>query len=333
MTKEKVNHPQNQEEIIKAAQEAALQATLEQAQSMFAGIPGFELPDMNDIQAQVMAQMKAAVPNLDEIQAQQAAMGTLGDTDAATMAGAARLNMAYAGQMMQELGGIAVSETTGMFDSDWEISRAGISRLNAEQLRLLAFGAPLLVYNDEHVDSIESEIDTDMIRTQLESWWNVTDRDSTLEIVDWLLNEGHHAEADKALRILHEKGLKNGPAEAAGKLGDVCLIVRSMLENGYCSEENIPQTAIAWDTVRVVNVGRWAYLCGYLTAEEMWEIMHRGADTAKHYFGSWEEYGRSFVLGRGVWHGDPDDSETAHEIVTVLLEKGESPWKQIAWEK
>ena len=56
------------------------------------------------------------------------------------------------------------------------------------------------------------------------------------------------------------------------------------------------------------------------------------ADTALEHFSSWEEYGWSFILGRGVWHGDPADSETAYEIIKLLLENGESPWKQSSWE-
>lgn len=345
MAKEK-NNPQSQEEMIKAAQEAALKATIEQAQSMFGNIPGFQMPDMDDMQAQIMAQMKAAVPDLDEIRAQQAAMGTWGDLDADTMAQEGRLNMAYARQMMQEVQDgtlegkfqetdVAINQMMKDFDGEWEINRIGNSPLNAQQLRLLAFGASLLVYNDENVDTIDCEIDLNIIKTRLESWWEVTDRESTQEIVEWLLNEGHHAEADEALKLLHEKGLENMPDEVwedeESKTGDVCLIVESMLENAYCTTENIPRTAIAWDLVRTVNVGRWAYLCGYITENEMWKIMQQAVNVAEGYFTSWEDYGRSFVLGRGVWHGDPDDSETAYEIVSLLLEKEESPWKQIAW--
>ena len=68
MANEKMK-PQRPEEIARAAQEAAL----EQMRAMMGSIPG--MPDMGDMQAQIMAQMQAAVPNLAEIQAQQAAMG------------------------------------------------------------------------------------------------------------------------------------------------------------------------------------------------------------------------------------------------------------------
>lgn len=71
MANEKMN-PRSPEEIARAAQKAAL----EQMRAMMGHIPG--MPDMDDMQAQIMAQMQAAVPDLAEIQAQQAAMETLG---------------------------------------------------------------------------------------------------------------------------------------------------------------------------------------------------------------------------------------------------------------
>lgn len=89
---------QSPEEIARAAQEAAL----EQMRAMMGSIPGI-IPDIGDIQTQILAQMQAAVPDLAEIQAQQAARGTLGGVDAAAMAEAARQNMAQAAATMQAI--------------------------------------------------------------------------------------------------------------------------------------------------------------------------------------------------------------------------------------
>ena len=319
MTKENAN-PQSPEEMAKAAQEAAIKAAMEQAQAMFGNIPGFQMPE--GMQEQLMAQMGAGMPDMAAAQAQQEAMLKAAGIDPETVAQAGRQNMAYARQMMDA------------FDSDgWTISKTGDGKLNTAQLRLLAFGAPMLVYNDENVDSVDCPAeDVESIRRTIESWWNVTDRESTLEIVKWLLEEGHHADADEALAELRERGVENISQEERddeeSKMGDVCLIAESMDENGWCPGGQMPGSVIAWDLVRVVNLGRWAYLCGYVNEDEMWQIMQVAADTALEHFSSWEEYGASFVMGRGVWHGDPDDSETAYEIVSLLLEDDESPWKE-----
>ena len=341
MTKEKVN-PQSPEEMAKAAQEAAIKAAMEQAQAMFGSVPGFQMPE--GMQEHLMEQMGAGMPDMAAAQAQHEAMLKAAGVDPATVAQAGRQNMAYAQQMMQEMMGGALGEELSSsdamaqmmdaFGSDgWTINKTGDGKLDAAQLRLLAFGAPMLVYNDENVDSIDCpEEDVESIRSTIESWWNVTDRESTLEIVKWLLEEGHHADADKALEKVRKQGLGNISQEERddeeSKMGDVCLIAESIEENGWCPGGQMPNSVIAWDLVRVVNLGRWAYLCGYVNEDEMWQIMQVAADTALEHFSSWEEYGASFVMGRGVWHGDPDDSETAYEIVSLLLEDDESPSKE-----
>ena len=88
------------------------------------------------------------------------------------------------------------------------------------------------------------------------------------------------------------------------------LIAEFMIENGYCTAATLPKTAIAWDLVRIANLGRWAFHCGYLSEAEMWQVMQVAADAAHGHFASWEEYGLSFTLGRGVWHGDEEDCQT-----------------------
>ena len=322
MTKENAS-PQSPEEMAKAAQEAAVKAAMEHAQTMFGSIPGFQMPE--GMQEQLM--MAAA-------QAQQEAMLKAAGIDPETVAQVGRQNMAYAQQLYSSDAMAQMIEAFGnLEDTNWTISKTGNGKLDAAQLRLLAFGAPMLVYNDENVDSVDCpDEDVESIRSTIESWWNVTDHESTLEIVKWLLEEGHHADADEALAELRERGIENISQEERddeeSKMGNVCLIAESLNENGWCPGGQMPESVIAWDLVRVVNLGRWAYLCGYLTEDEMWQIMQVAADTALEHFSSWEEYGMSFVMGRGVWHGDPDDSETAYEIVSLLLEDNESPWKE-----
>lgn len=330
MANEKMK-PQSPDEIARAAQEAAL----EQMRAMVGSIPG--MPDMGDMQAQIMAQMQAAVPDLAGIQAQQAAMGTLGGVDAATVAEAARHNMAQAAATMQAMqdGSLekelceanAVALDWLGEDDGWVIKHAATCLLTAEQRRLMAYAAPLLVYNDEAVDDVESEILPETYRTQLQSWWNITDRDSTLGIVQWLLHEGHHVDADAALALM--RGDQPDAGDPKEKAEDVQTIAEFMIGNDYCTAETLPQTVIAWDLVRIANLGRWAYHCGYLSAEDMWQVMQIAADVAREHFSSWEEYGLSFAFGRGIWHGDEEDCQTAWEIVTTLLEEETSPWRQI----
>lgn len=88
---------------------------------------------------------------------------------------------------------------------------------------------------------------------------------------------------------------------------------------------NIPEYLAAWDEKDALRHGH--------NGEMLRVTLLHAADTALEHFSSWEEYGRSFIMGRGVWHGDPTDSETAYEIVELLLKNCESPWKQSMWKE
>lgn len=153
MTKENSNS-QSAEEMVRAAQEAAVKAAMEQAQAMFGNMPGFQMT--GGMQEQIMAQMGAGMPDMAELQAQQEAMLKAAGIDPETVAQAGRQNMAYANQMMEAFG-----------DDSWTINRAEYGKLDEEQLRLLAFGAPMLVYNDENVDTIDSDADVETIKYTL----------------------------------------------------------------------------------------------------------------------------------------------------------------------
>lgn len=342
MATEKKNQPQSPEDLAKAAQEAAIKAAMEQSQALFGNIPGYQMPDMQAMQEQLMAQMQAAVPDWDEVQKRQAEQLTAAGIGTDTLAQTFSQNMAYAREVAAALNegeedgnGANANPWFEIPEEEWEINLKDNSELNEEQLRLLALGAPMLVYNGERVNTIDCESDIEIVQNTLESWWNVVDHDSTFDIVKWLLEEGHHADADHLLQSLAPEGLKrflkDGLEDENETAEEVRLIMQTMLDNGYCTEDELPHTALAWDLVRVVNLARWAYLCGYISEEEMWQVMGTAADIAHEHFASWKEYGLSFVFGRGVWHGEPADSETAYEIVSTLLEKDESPWQQSAW--
>lgn len=126
MTKEKTT-PQSPEDMAKAAQEVAVKAAMEQAQSMFGNIPGFQMPE--GMQEQIMTQMTAGVPNMAEVQAQQEAMLKAAGIDMGTVAEAGQQNMAFAQQMMQDF------YDADDLDTGWTINKSGEGKLNVRQLR------------------------------------------------------------------------------------------------------------------------------------------------------------------------------------------------------
>lgn len=290
------------------------------------------------MQAQKEA-MKAAMQQAQSFQAQ--AMKEYG-IDPETMQQAYKQNLDFANSMIQqamENGFIPEDMTDEEYDldtySDFQIISKGDNKLSSDEKKFLAYGAPLFVLDQDNVDSLESNTDADMLKEMLEEWWEVTDKKTLFDNIEWLLNEGEHADADLALSEIRKRGLWNISEEEKededSKIGDVVAIAEYMIFVNGLTEHALPETVLAWDLVRAVNLARWGFICGYINEDEMWTSIKETAQIAKGKFNSWDEYGKSFAVGRGVWQGDSDDYEIANESVTTLLEDETSPWKVIKW--
>lgn len=336
MSNNKGQRPLSLEEVAKEAQQAAMKQAMKQAQALYGNIPGFQMQDMAEAQEQLMQEM-SAIPGVAEAYAYQAEIMKQAGIDPETMQEAYRQSLETTQEMMrQTMEKFSVGDEDYLgINEEWDIMRDENSHLSSEQFRLLAFGAPLYVYNGDYVDSIESTTDADILKEMLEEWWEVIDRKITSETIAWLLNKGQHEDADVALAEIQRRNMdgisEEELSDEENKIGDVYAIVEFIQETKGASIDDLPKTVIAWDLVRAVNVARWAFLCGYINESEMWKGIKAAVSIAQKTFNSWEEYGLSFAVGRGVWRGDSDDYETADEIVATLLDNEESPWKQIEW--
>lgn len=155
----------------------------------------------------------------------------------------------------------------------WQIERADDGLLTPRQLHLLAFGAPLFVYNSEQVDSTGSTYSVNTTREQMQSWWGIVDHDTTFETVRWLLKRDiiplptafSISSVPRVLKLCNvvPKRTKNWQ-----KIDEVLPILQLMPRLG-CTTDELPATSIGWDLVRVTNVARWTYQCGYISEEEM----------------------------------------------------------------
>ncbi len=341
MANEKTNRPQSSEEEAESIRQEAMEHAMAQAQAMFGNISGFRMPDSAEAQEQ-STRDTGAIRGVAEAQAYQAEMMKQAGMDPEAMRRIYRQNLADAQQMMmQAMEGISEGYCIGEeffdldSDADWTVIRKADGKLTREQNRLLAFGAPLCVYNDDYVDSLESVSDAETLREMLEEWWGVTDKKTVLEIIDWLLNEGQHADADLALAEIRRRGLdaiaEEERADERSKIGDAVAIAEYVTDANGSTVESLPETVLGWDLVRAVNVARWALLCGYIDESEMWKEIGAAVEIARKTFGSWEEYGASFAVGRGVWRGDTDDYETANEVIAALCVQEASPWREFEW--
>ena len=273
MAEETKKTPQTPEEIAREAQAQAMKAALEQAQALYGNIPGFEGTDLMKMHEKLMQDSAEMFPGVAEAQAYQAKMMAESAQDPEAIMETYSKNIEFAGNMMQQAMNAGfmpegLPDFSDGFDvyAGWEITRKGDNSLTPEQNKLLAYGAPLFLYNDDNVDSLESTAGTDTLKEMLEEWWEVTDRKSALETISWLLNEGQHAGADPALAEIRQRGIEaiteEEKADEDSKIGDAFTIAEFVMGVNETTEADLPETVLAWDLVRAVNMARWAFICG-----------------------------------------------------------------------
>jgi hypothetical protein len=190
---------------------------------------------------------------------------------------------------------------------------------------MLAFGAVLGIRNEETFSRLKPANPND--KESLKEDWSISNRKSAIEVLDWLVNEGHRTDIDEVLNIL-KAGKENEyeGLEEAAKLYKKC---NNMLITTFKMDKKILDkvTTMAWDTDRLVNVARWCYDLKYISEEEAWNYIESAKKLSQSSFDSWEEYYASNVYGRALaYNGDPQILLNAGE---ALLKDKNSIWKKV----
>ena len=135
----------------------------------------------------------------------------------------------------------------------------------------------------------------DRAKATLSKGWNVHDRDQTIDVLDRLQLKGTRFE--------------------------------------YAEKQNIsPERLLGWDYSRYLSVCSLAYVAGYFTEQEAWEIATPIAKKLQQSFHSWKEMGESYLLGRKIWSGK--DESQVEAIFQLLLNPNDpnSPWNTVPWD-
>lgn len=167
-------------------------------------------------------------------------------------------------------------------------------------------------------------------KTLLREWWTDTCREDLLRTLDYQLNKGHSALWRQTLLISKQPGGQL-LTQAADQIKDQTG-VRLRLVREY-GEKFGDRDLKAWDLCRYVCLVRWGYKVGWLTEAEAYERIMPVAKQLQKMYGSWQELGEAYLVGRQFWN-DPyyqKDKEKSERILHELLTEPDSPWVTLPW--
>ncbi len=162
----------------------------------------------------------------------------------------------------------------------------------------------------------------------LEEWWDVTDRASAEETLDWILTEGHRTQFAEDMEDLKAMGM--GDASDKTAFIKENLTVQSddeaaMFVNWYAAYEEFGDNAIAgWDYCRALNLMSFYYLAGYYTEEEALNGSLAIAQQVQPMFDSWDALVDSYMIGYEYWA--EESSAERRAIYEDLQSRKDNPY-------
>lgn len=231
------------------------------------------------------------------------------------------------------------------------------SGLSADEVRKISVGALYAYQQGGYVDVMDPDVDESRLSTILSEWWDINDRDSAIETVNYLGNATtqnllplvysafNASSKDEAMRIItdtvtNDPEIKNHPegmelakgviGKAENQLDNLKSEYDSLVNDGIISSASDIERlgVIAWDAGRLNFVARAAMQKGYITQEECQHCVdHAYEMSLSAGFNSWKDFANSYMLGRVMWNGDNNMGALAEDLLT----KPNSPWVRFPW--
>lgn len=163
----------------------------------------------------------------------------------------------------------------------------------------------------------------------LASAWDVTDRESADQTLDWLLEEGHRTSLTEELDALAGIGLSDVPADERTETILANFELDEEQAQRYADwfalyEEYDTDTAAGWDYSRAMMLLSFYYQTGLYTEEEALDKSLEVAKTIQSTFDSWDSFMESYFVGYEYWSEESGDER--RKIYESLKSSSDNPF-------
>lgn len=115
----------------------------------------------------------------------------------------------------------------------------------------------------------------------LKMGWGIHNREETIEMIEWLIEDGHNKSFTEEVKELSEEELKSVGIEK-------------------------DQDILSWDLCRIIYICGGAYLCGYLKYKEAIAYCVYTCEILQKSYTSWDDMMASYLQGVSYWQGDDE---------------------------
>lgn len=190
-----------------------------------------------------------------------------------------------------------------------------------------------------YLNSYETGLDKGTLKTILEDYWEIFDKDDAIEVLSDLQNRNQDEYLDTVYNAFENR--ENYVAILKSNLPDeedvfkhyveiyrtLSNVVPELIEQNvfqdFSAIKNIRDTA--WNYGRGAFLSRCCYEAGFISEVELIEYLQRSHTGLRNYCRTWKEYTTSYIFGRAIWGGSNNDGMI--QIADDLLNSEKSPLK------
>ena len=222
------------------------------------------------------------------------------------------------------------------------------SSLSKEQQRKMLLGAVYAVIDKGYLNTIKTGLEKEEREDGLEKDWNICTHDSAVDALNGLkvaCTKDYSPNIGEAFKLKEQKAIENYLRETFVNPNDAkaCAkqIERAFKHIGNLVKEGIVRDevefsrigGVAFEATRLVAIARMCAESKYISEQEMWEYVDFADEQAHKSLTSWEDYGKSYVIGDCLWGADSYDLGQSSKIIRKLINDPKSPWKLFPFEK
>ncbi len=209
--------------------------------------------------------------------------------------------------------------------------------LSAEQYSAINIGAINAEQNCYYCNCLETETDKTDVRNRLRDYYEIIDRKSAGETLDWLLNRGHSVYFEAIRPVITDSASEFNTDVLSEDEKDRSLLeyvnnIKESLE--VLIDEHVIQNAgefktlsiKAWDFGRLVLTARCCYDSKYISEEETWRYILNAYEQSKELYHDWREFAKGYLAGRAMWNGNDISLRGIISIADGLINDDNSPW-------
>ncbi|MDC6384664.1 DUF1266 domain-containing protein [Muricauda sp. SK9] len=225
-----------------------------------------------------------------------------------------------------------------------KFKKSSNSNLNEEQRFAIALYTPISEWWEADCNTL-SFLNANDVKPYLEGWWIDTPegywglteyfmKDGRRWYFDFIYNMIQNAPKEQWESLMDEKFGHNERADRFFEFLSTGVVLDTLKQKGILLFDSELELGVAgYDAAVLVGQARKAYTAGLISEKDAWKVINFASGLAQQNFSSWEEFGKSFVIGFSLdmkAEYNPYKEEIYH-IYKQVLENPNSPWNTIDW--